>query len=249
MVKRPRRLCFTVLLAAALLSCGLEDYIYLEPVDPPGTGDLTKTTITLPPSGSQPQEFRSYIIFYRIYIGSDIPLPSDNDSQYINTNIALDQDYNALKPYTSNDNVSPSAILSVLNGRRYHPLALSFDGTSEVSGSILTGSGNISLDFTNDTTKRAFLTYGGNEYYLFRAGGFTQLPNRRFLNTTGSGDLADSSKITSETNIDVAGKDGGGIGSYTYVSMYILAFGTDKNFGAIFSRPTHVGVFRLPPPP
>ncbi|MDR2470714.1 MAG: hypothetical protein LBD09_01215 [Treponema sp.] len=254
MLNRPRLFCLA-LLTAALVSCGLEDYIYLEPVESAGVISDFEGYANLPSQSAG--EFRSYIIFYRIYISDWPSTGSITESQYTAINSVLAADYNVLKPYTTNDSVSPNAILSVLSGRRYYPLALSIDGTKDVSGSVLTSTAfvSVTLDFTFAPEPRAFLTYPstGNpsdpKYYLFRASGFTQLPNRRFLNTTGAGDLADSSKIDNTTNIDVAPKDGDGIGSYTYVSMYILAFGTDRNFGAIFSRPKHIGVFRLPPPP
>jgi hypothetical protein len=74
---------------------------------------------------------------------------------------------------------------------------------------------------------------------------FTARPDRSFFNTTGSGNLSDGSIVNENSNADVE-KNQSSSGRYTYASLYIVAAGIDSNFTAVYSRPKHVGIFRLP---
>jgi hypothetical protein len=264
-----------ILPAALLFSCGLEDYIYLEPVDTAYATGVNSAIIVLPTANStspNDEYFRFYAIYYRIYI-SDLSLDSITSSQQrYDVNPALASHYNTLEPYTTNDNVSPNAIGSVFSNLRYHPLYLSLDKTAPIElYQILgrqdyTGAAppvpapwpptsqpwNLSLDFT-DSTDGPFMTLSydtasGRRLYLFRSSGFTSSPNRLFFNTTGTGSITDAGIINNTVNADVEPKSNiiEANPKTTYVSMYILATGIDQNYTQIFSRPKHIGIFRLP---
>jgi hypothetical protein len=48
-------------------------------------------------------------------------------------------------------------------------------------------------------------------------------------------------------NVDVTGQTGQSNQTYAYVSMYIIAVGYNNiDFQLIFSKPTHIGIFKLP---
>lgn len=264
--RKPRFSQFFPILLAALTavfsSCGLEDYIYLEPVQIVEVTSDSRVRIVFPDNSTN-SNFRNYTIFYRIYI-SDFPSTGTiPESQHININTALDSDYNYLKPYTNNDNVSPNAVLSAFNSRHYYFLYVTTDKSNEIGLERLLGTvgyggfpspsqnDTITLDFT-DSTKGPFMILSyepgappHTEFYLFRTRNITALPDRLFFNNNT---LNDGSFIMNTTNSDVQSKAGISGTRYTYVSLYILATGIDNNFSVVFSRPKHAGIFRLPNP-
>ncbi|MDR1143799.1 MAG: hypothetical protein LBK77_06225 [Spirochaetaceae bacterium] len=241
---------FPVLSALCCLSCGMEDYVYLEPVTSAYSTAVSSAVITTPSNSST--YFRYYTIFYRIYI-SDLDLSGiSSDAERRNINPALASHYNTLDPYTTSDNISPSAIGTVFNNLRYYPLYGSLDQSGEIPMYQILDNRSaetIRLDFT-DTSAGPFMTttYSpGSTFFLFRAGGFTQRPDRLFYHSSGSGNLSDDSIISSTVNTDVERKTNISASQrYTYVSMYIAAEGIDSNYTVIYSRPKHIGIFRLP---
>ncbi|MDR2661625.1 MAG: hypothetical protein LBC31_01350 [Treponema sp.] len=238
----------------------MEDYVYLEPVNSAYSVGVTSAVITIPDNSGN-DYFRYYAIFYRIYI-SDLDLSGiSSDAQRRDINPALASHYNTLDPYTTSDNISPNAIGTVFSNLRYYPLYVSLDKaggipmyqvlSNQTTGgipSLVTG-GTIHLDFTNDAAQGPFmaLSYYSNRLFLFRAEGFTQRPDRLFYHSVGSGNLSDDSIISSTVNVDVERKTNVSASQrYTYVSMYIVATGIDSNYTVIYSRPKHIGIFRLP---
>jgi hypothetical protein len=240
----------------------MEDYIYLEPVNSSYSVGVSSAVITIP-NNSGNDYFRYYTIFYRIYI-SDLDLSGiSSDSQRRDINPALASHYNTLEPYTTNNNISPNALGTVFTNLHYHPLFISLDKINDIpmyqvlsdqtAGGIpsMVAGGTIRLDFTNDSSMGPFMTlsyHGDTRLFLFRASGFTQRPDRLFYHTSGSGSLSDDTIISSTVNVDVERKTTVNPASqkYTYVSMYILATGIDNNYTVIYSRPKHIGIFRLP---
>lgn len=250
-----------------VLSCGIEDYIYLRPVEIAYAEDISRGRIIIP-NNSGNTYFRSYTIFYRIYI-SDLSLSSiTTSSERQNINPALASHYSTLEPYTTNDKVSPNAIGSVFNSLHYYPLYVTFNRSDDIAlyqllgnqsyGSIpsadsLAGIGStVHLDFTSSSIE-PFMKLDHDPalstFYLFRAGDFTARPDRFLKNTTGPNQITDSTIITGMVNADVeknANNNPANTVKYTYVSMYILASGIDSNYTVIYSRPKHIGIFRLP---
>jgi hypothetical protein len=261
---------FVIALALILLvfSCGIEEYIYLDPVENVETTLAQSANIIIPDNSSNPY-FRYYTIFYRIYL-SDRDLPSViNDSLRIEINPTLASHYNTLDPYTTTDSVSPNAIESVFRNLHYYPLYVSPDKvvTNEIAMHQLLSKSTsasfpfayqpidygdiVSLDFTNNADNDGpymTISYAPSfPLYLFRSReGFTPRPDRLFFN---SADLNNASFITAEANIDVERKTNFNPAFLTtraYVSMYILATGIDNNYTLVYSRPKHIGIFRLP---
>jgi hypothetical protein len=80
------------------------------------------------------------------------------------------------------------------------------------------------------------------------ADGFTASPNRSFFNSTGADGITNESNISENSNADVEKNPNMSPASsrYTYISLYVAATGIDSNFTSVYSRPKHVGIFRLP---
>lgn len=240
-------------------SCGIEEYVYLDPIETAYSTGVNQGRIVIP-SGSPSSYFRYYTIFYRIYI-SDVPFTAiTSDTQRRDLNPVLASHYNTIDPYTVNETISPSTIGSVFNNCRYHPLYVGLNTSNEIAMHELLNIGGygaipavtsgappvpheINLDFTNSTAGPFFtLNYdtASNPFFLFRsAGGFTPLPDRLFF---FSSDMVTT--VNNDVNADVELKTGSSP-LYAYVSVYILATGIDDNYTLIYSRPKHVGIFRL----
>jgi hypothetical protein len=76
-------------------------------------------------------------------------------------------------------------------------------------------------------------------------GGVTAVPDRTFYRSAAL--LTDAG---SNVNTDVEKKAGTIVSQNAFVSMYIVAVGVDsRNLTAVFSKPKHLGVFRLPQHP
>jgi len=241
-----------LLLLFLFFSCGLETYVYLNPVESITIRGMNSVSIILPKE--QPANyFRYYTIYYRIYI-SDVNLTSiTNDTQRRQINPNLANHYNVLDPYTTSDNVSPNALESVFERLKYHFLYIDAAGTARSINTVLditvlgfaVFNAMVELDFT--VNPPVMTVNSGTPFVLNRAStNFTPRPDRLFVNTTGTGNLSDSSIISDVVNADVERIEAGS-GLFTYVSMYIFAVGIDENYSPLYSKPKHIGIFRLPP--
>jgi hypothetical protein len=251
---RIRLAAFCILAAGALCTCGMDDYIYLYPVQ---EGNITirlteEATVRLPPPiSSEVAYFTHFTIYYRIYI-SESPASSEiNTPELMRTfNESLANDYSAIYPSTSNNASSTTvntAIGSLFSGRRYYELALS-GGTSIES--ILDSSAQgeeLVITFPGQINVRPTFTIGGNTYTLYRStgsGAFTPRPDRYFIN---SSELNRTENANATLNADVADQSRISGKRYAYVSMYIVKMGRDVNtLSTIYSAPTFVGIFKLP---
>jgi hypothetical protein len=242
------------------VSCGIEDYTYLEPVEYVRSQGSTSANIIIPDNNSN-QYFRYYAIFYRIYI-SDQSIDSITTSEQRRAiNSALASHYSTLDRYAANDNISPSSVGTTFSSLKYYPLYVQI-GTEYPMSQVLTSNPLPTLQpiAQNNTVDIVFANAGpylkinynlgdSGELPLQRsADQFTARPNRSFFNTTGTGNLTDENSISDNSNADVernpAMTSGGS--QHTYVSLYIVATGLDNNFTSVYSRPKHIGVFRLP---
>ena len=227
-------------------SCGLETYVYLEPVEIVSTTLADSAVITLP--SSQSMEFKNYIIFYRIYLTDSSELTVVSEPQRFAINTALDRAWRELDAYTANDNVSPNVIDNVFSNHNYYFLYVSNNGIDEISlDTVLNApSGRIELDFTKSTGPTLRFNTGAFLYLFRDVRSNASMPRDRLFIQTSN--LANGAKITVEENVDIQKKDNNpnGTAQNSYVSMYILAFGIDNNYSPIYSRPRHIGIFRLP---
>jgi hypothetical protein len=258
--KKFRELVCVLCCAPLFVSCGIENYVYLEPVEYVMSVGSTSARITIPNNNSDPN-FRYYAIFYRIYISGQSIDGITTSEQRRTINSALESHYNAINPYTINDNISPSSVGTVFSSQKYYSLYVQIGSNPEYypMSQILTPDPIPALQpiANNNTVEIVFANTGpylkinyssGNsgELPLRRsADQFTARPDRRFANTTGSGSLSDTSIISENSNADVE-KNSSSSGQYAYASLYVVAAGIDSNFTAVYSRPKHIGVFRLP---
>ena len=240
---------FLLLLLFLFFSCGLETYIYLDPVESITIRGMNSVSIILPQQPPASSDyFRYYTIYYRIYI-SDVNLTSiTNDTQRRQINPNLANHYNVLDPYTTSDNVSPNALESVFERLKYYFLYVNDAGTARSINTVLGSAifnAMVELDFTvNPPIMRV---NSGTPSVLNRAStNFTSRPDRLFVNTTGTDNLSDCSIISDIVNADVERIEADS-GLFTYVSMYIFAVGIDENYSPLYSKPKHIGIFRLPP--
>ncbi|MDR2418008.1 MAG: hypothetical protein LBD79_03030 [Treponema sp.] len=235
-------------LLLTLISCGIEDYIFLSPIP---AGNITveevnsKATIRLPSIGDY--YFSHFIIYYRIYI-SNKDVPSINDGSLSTISATLQQDYNAFLPFVNSESNNASASMSNLfTNRKYQTLALE---DADIERDVLSDNAigkTIILDFikTADSLPPA-LVIDDTRYVLRRNGTGLLLPagDPRFFNS----DVLNTTVPTETTNVDVAnitGTDTSGT-RYTYVALYIVLAGTDPNFSPLYSAPTFVGILHLP---
>jgi hypothetical protein len=236
-----------VIVSVFFMSCGIEEYYYLEPVEQIRIEREmnNRATINLPPLT---QSYAThYSIFYRIYI-SGYPTESNSSAEFGLINQTLLSDYNIIYPYTDPTNTTVNiAIESLFRNRSYKELELK---DVEIESKLSKSGGMIVIEFPPVSGKTPTLTRGGEAPIpLYRSNGegtFTPEPDRLFFN---SPDLTDNSKATPNINADVAPNTGipAGQRRYTYVSMYIVSAGMDVvNITRVYSKPTHISIFRLP---
>ena len=229
-----------------IFSCGLDTYIYLEPVPNPNIIDVNSVTIYLPSRSSQPDEFRHYIIYYRIYLSNHPPAGTPNDHWYRNDiNPALATHFNILNSLTTTDIVSAALVMSEFNRLSYFPLYYESSlGNYLPISSLLTGDGVVYIDFTPDNIGPFVRINQGADIPLIRSDTANPTPSENnsffhseyLISETGQGINSDVHRHEDEYLII----------NRSYVSMYIIAFGIDNNYSPMYSRATHIGIFLLP---
>jgi hypothetical protein len=236
------------------LSCGIDEYQYLDSVS---TGNIQVTlnervTIQLPSINAN--YFTHFTIFYRIYI-SAYNAPGTIQTSYSELSRispTLASDYSSIEPSTTtavnNNNNSTSNASSIFKSRNYYELAYQSEGNVREGKDVLnTQNTTLLIDFPT-TMYYPYLTIKGDTWDLYRStgsGNFTPVPDRYFVNTS---ELNSSDNAISTRNGDVANNSVTGQ-RYTYASLYIVATGLDQqSYTPIYSIPTFIGIFRLPDP-
>ena len=230
-------------------SCGIEDYLYLRPVS---SGDIrirqnTDAVVVLPNfSTTEYYYFTNFAIYYRIYLSdmSETAEISSVDSMS-RINPSLASDYSAMQTYTDSDSIGSTAIATQFRNRNYYTLELEGANINTVLGPNALGR-ELGIDFSSVPGRKPTIAINNNTYILFRSTGnsdFYPMPDRYFVNTAElrSREYAENSLY----NEDVEDYATGGENDYAYVNMYILLQGSE-NYTYFYSRPTHIGVFRLP---
>jgi hypothetical protein len=251
------RLCLSVLVINILASCGIEDFIYLDQVDPGIPVTLnTQAFVRLPQySADQQVYFRYFIIYYRIYISGLLVSGTVSTNQMEQINSALSSDYYAFLPYTNTDNtVVPTTMGNTFLNRKYYPLALENNAITSYLGSGSLGN-IITLDFARPSPLRPAFFLGDtredrsltpiNLWRYAESGIMVPYANNRFFTNHPNINTTEFINQNTFTNLDIAGNNVSGP-KYTYASMYILAYGMDNNFSPVYSIPTHIGIFLLP---
>jgi len=228
-----------------LSTCGFEENYFLPQVPEINISTQLNTSATINlPSLTGFYYAQNYIIFYRIYI-SDFNTSSNDTTIFSNINSSLVNDYNFIYPNT--DPTSTTAGISANNlflSRSYFELEL--EGVN-INNMLSSSGGNIRISFPTAQGGNPVMTFNNGTviYNLKRSGKLiTPRPSDRYFQNTSQ--LSDANNANSNNNADVAARSGLSQ-TYAYVSMYVVAAGTDPvKFTTIYSKPTHISVFRLP---
>jgi hypothetical protein len=230
-----------IVLSFFFFSCGIEEYYYLPQV-PENRITPTSTTsarIELPPI-DHISYARNYSIFYRIYI-SDFNTTATINTHELRSSVSseLARDFITLSYYTDTTGFSFITTERTFRDAKYYEIDLEGKAIADIFSKY---GGVVEILFGN-TGDMPTVTFGINEARLRRNKNLTspQPDNRYFKNTP---DLNNNANATTFVNADVAPV---GTGSNTYVSMYIVAVGyNNEKFSLIYSKPTHINIFRLP---
>jgi hypothetical protein len=244
---------FLAVLGLCCGSCGIEDYIYLYPVQDGNINvRLTENASIRLPSADLADSlyFTHFVIFYRIYVSDVLISAVINTTEQMRTiNTTLYSDFNSIYPSTSSNSSSTSvntSVGSLFSGRRYYELEVEETNIESLLDDSALGS-ELSIDFPSQINVKPTLTFGGANYTLWRSTGnntFNPAPNRYFIN---SSELNRTDNATTAINGDVVDKAGITGPRYAYVSMYIAKIGRDTNtLATIYSSPTFIGILKLP---
>ena len=230
------------------LSCGIQENYYLPQVPDNyiDRRDFTVAVLDLPSINSYSFS-RGYRIFYRIYISNfttTASIISNNDRSNISPTLV--SDYNVLEPVANPANTTTITNANAFTGRSYFELQL--EGI-DISRVLTSAGGTVNIDFLQITGTHPVLTINGKSYNLLRSTGegtrtFSPVPEDRYFFSTPD-ELNAYENAVSDINGDVAGRSGES--ENAYVSMYIVAWGSDPtSFNPVYSKPTHINIFRLP---
>jgi hypothetical protein len=250
------------------ITCGIEDYPYIEPIDKSRiTTELNYRAIINMPGTPSGGGFTNYVIYYRIYVSNTTPeqTPNTDTKNKIEViNPAMLTDYNAIEPYTNIDSVSTSTNTLFTNRKFYAMTLAGARSMDSVLGNSIGGQ-PITFDFSQTGgVDIPTLTIGSgspvintNSFYLQRSNSnFTKVPSITAPSITApiypfqnSEDLSKKENLTTDINLDVANKSDIAENDphYTYVLMYIAATGLNtQSYTQIYSIPTLIGIFLLP---
>ena len=249
-----------------LFSCGLEDYIYIFPVQ---DSDITRSSeqaiVRITNDNDTPDKyFRNYIIFYRIYVSDHLTL-SFTVEDFNRINPVLASNHNTIRPFIGSEIFGNRNLDNIFRSIRFRYLEL--DGANIdfiLSEGLPSGTpifnSTLTFDFTSNSYPSLAITYQNGttaSYNLFRSTGgnvpFNPLPDHRyFLNDPV---LRARDNIDDEWNADVSdlARDNNPVPEadilYSYVALYIAAVGLDSvTYQYIYSTPTLINVFLLPDP-
>ncbi|MDR1868918.1 MAG: hypothetical protein LBQ82_02920 [Treponema sp.] len=225
-------------------SCGIEENYYLPQVP---QNRITRTNNTeaviILPSLNQYNYAQNYIIYYKIYIsGEDSIADIQTSSERSNISSDLASDYSAINPYADPVSQSQSNVSTILKNRNYFELEL--DG-ADIKNSLPLSGGSVRIFFPTSAGEYPTLSYNDGQGIRFRRSRQLISPqpvgDPYFRNTN---DLSNPENSNSNINADVASRSGST--GFAYASMYIVAVGLTNDFKQIFSKPTHISIFKLP---
>jgi hypothetical protein len=256
--------CCALALAAGFVSCGLDDYTYLPSVTDSGgyivTKVLNNTVIMRLPN---PPPDANYTIVYRMYVSGvdtlgDIQISYDALST-INSSLA--SDYNNLWSYAdpANENTNTAGVGGAFDSRGYFTLALEDDnGIVDIGDALSSGELLIEFPANPQTIPTMTMTPGSGAartYRLLRSKGpdnvnskeNTPLPanSRYFLNHTELNSKQQQQDPAVPDNLDVAASSTSA-SRRTYISLYIYYVDWDDSMNRVYSKPTFIGILKLP---
>jgi len=235
----------TIIFAILLVSCGIEETYYLPQLS---DGNISRTSntaavINIPPISAQYYYAGYYSIFYRIYISDHYTLADITQTYMSNISSSLVADFNALAPLIDPTNTTSITSASSFRNRNYFEIEL--DGEN-IRNKLSKSGGTLRILFPTMTGSYPAAYFNDEpEIRLIRSSQLISPEPRDDLYFRNTQELRNNANANSNVNADVAGRSDAS--QYAYVSMYIVAVGTNPtNFTQIFSKPTHISVFRLP---
>jgi hypothetical protein len=225
-----------------LTTCGLEEYYFLPQVPEANIRTVfnTSATINLPSLNDPKYSYAQYYkIYYKIYI-SDFNTSSNETSLYSSISTTLASDYNIIYPNTDpNSTTTGTPANNLFTSRNYYELELF---QKDINSILSKNGGDIRISFPTIQGGYPVMTLNdGPEYRLLRSAYFFSVnpsDERRYFRNTVDLNVPNYADVISRTGLTQ---------SYAYTSMYIVAVGTNQNnFTPIFSKPTHISVFKLP---
>jgi hypothetical protein len=232
---------FVLLLSAFFFSCGIDEYFYLPQVPEVNviTALNTEAEIYLPPISDDYYYAGSYTIFYRIYTSN---FPTESSTELSQINSTLSSDYNYFYQITNPTNTSAITSLNTFRNRNY--FELEFEG-ADIATILPKSGGTLRISFPTPLWGYPVASINkGQDYKLRRSSQLISPEPREDLSFRNTQQLREYENANANINADVAGRTGDM--RYAYVSMYIVAVGTNPvNFTSIYSKPTHISVFRL----
>jgi len=243
-VKRILLFLFFFAVSVLLTTCGLEEYYYIPQVPEVNieTEFNTSATINLP-SLTGYYYAQSYKIFYRIYI-SDYITSSNETTIYSSINSTLLTDYSLIYPNTDPTSTTTGTAANILfTNRNYYELFIENNNRGvNIENLLTTSGGNLSILFPTASGSYPILSINNNEYRLLRSETFftpnTNLDNKRYFRNISDINISDNNDVVPRTDLSQ---------TQAYVSMYIVAYGANPTvFTPIYSKPTHICVFKLP---
>jgi hypothetical protein len=259
-----KRLSFLGLIFVSLfclLSCGLEEFSYIDYIPEGSYKNVNEATVWLPDNNAPGYGiyFSNFIIYYRIYIAPQSAYFDRVETVQNRSDInqALSNDWSSLYRYTdvTSTTVTTSNLETTFNNQKYYKLEL--EPPNSIDSVLGKGSlgQTLTIIFPTVNAEKPVLRIGGSDYVLRRANSglnnlFNPEPeNRLFQNAPALYDNAkaySSSNTNPTVNADTVSRVTTEEPPFrTYVSMYIAAAGA-SNLIAVYSQPTFLGIFSLP---
>lgn len=231
-----------------LISCGIDDYIYLKPVTNTDWRSSNQIiTFTIPTSQTEGY-FREYVIYYRLYPSDISKIPqSFLVSDFSSINGAMYSDYTSIYPFSIEDDKAPVNLQYLIETTLgFKELGFgtavttksALSTVSAIDGTPLTESSSgktVTIDFNllSLGTAHPCLIIDNQKYRLLRFDATSTIPSRDFLNNAAA----------SGTDFEGSAKQ------FTYALFYIVAKGIDDSFSTLLSRATFLGALQLPEVP
>ncbi|GMO49289.1 MAG: hypothetical protein Ta2G_06070 [Termitinemataceae bacterium] len=233
--------CLFVLFCSIFgFSCGIETYVYLDPVTDIVREDTSRARINTPrpqsgnssysvtidfPNYTYPNIkvtgtstpgtsiFDDYVIYYKIYKSNSSAVSIPTETERIAVNTTLNTEYKNIDPYTDIESTSTSSPDSIFTSKHFFTLR------ADASGNLLRTNPN---------------------------GAFTLKPDAYFI----SSDDLKKEPPTSVMNYDVAETTPASAEKVsTYVAMYIMETQfNSQSLTPIYSKPAFINIFKLPDP-
>ena len=264
MKKHLQVLALCIISLFGLLSCGLEEFYYIEFISNVDQTSNVSVQVQLPSDGSpgygSSEYFNNFIIFYRIYL-SNFPASSLLPGDFSAINSTMSSNYNSLYRYTdkTSSTVTSENLETIFYNSSFFKLALEGRDINEVLSRTSLGK-TLQFNFSEGTVGGivpipSLVLSGDEPINLWRAAdkpgiNFTTRPDnfRYFMNYEDIRNTDFAPPVSNEFNADVAIRTNEPDTTLSYVLFYIAAQGITSEMPPrpIFSQPTYLGMFKLP---